>query len=155
VRALALPDARTQRKLDLARTGLAIKAGEKLKDVTVTLATNAASLQGEVKVDAGAKAPARLRIHLVPAEQEAADEVLRYFETDATNERAFAFQHLAPGCYWLLTRALAQDETAKQPAAWDNAERAKLRREAEAAKNVVELQPCQRLKDYALKYAPK
>jgi hypothetical protein len=37
-------------------------------------------------------------------------------------------------------------------AAWDAAARAKLRREAMAAKNEIELQPCGRVKDYALKW---
>ena len=40
------------------------------------------------------------------------------------------------------------------PAAWDAGSRAKLRREAEAANTSVELQPCQRLSDYSLRYAP-
>jgi hypothetical protein len=39
-----------------------------------------------------------------------------------------------------------------QPVAWDAAERAKLRRDAEAAKNEVELLPCQRVKDHVLRF---
>jgi hypothetical protein len=62
---------------------------------------------------------------------------------------------LSPGKYWLLARAVPDSEPndkPARPAAWDAAERAKLRREAEAAKIVIELKPCQRIRDYALRY---
>ena len=36
--------------------------------------------------------------------------------------------------------------------AWDANERAKLRRQAMAAKNEIELQPCGRWKDYVLRF---
>jgi hypothetical protein len=38
------------------------------------------------------------------------------------------------------------------PIAWDANERAKLRRQAIAAKNEIELQPCGRVKDYLLRF---
>jgi hypothetical protein len=55
----------------------------------------------------------------------------------------------------LLARPIPDSEPndkPARPAAWDAAERAKLRREAEAAKVVIELKPCQRLSDYVLRY---
>jgi hypothetical protein len=55
----------------------------------------------------------------------------------------------------LLAQQVAEKEASDdqaRPAAWDTAERAKLRREAMAAKNEIELQPCGRVKDYALKW---
>jgi hypothetical protein len=42
-----------------------------------------------------------------------------------------------------------------QPAAWDAVERTKLRREAEAAKNEIELKPCQRVNDQVLRWQVK
>jgi hypothetical protein len=152
LRAVTMPGPPPTQKLDLARLGLALKAGEKLKDVTLSIGTDAASLAGQIKLEAAQKLPARLRVHLVPAEKEAAEQVLRFYEVDAANDGAFAFQHLAPGKYWVLTRALVADD-ATMPLAWKAAERARLRREAEAANVAVELQPCQRLKDYVLRYA--
>ena len=55
----------------------------------------------------------------------------------------------------LLTRALPDsDEVERQtiPLAWDAAERAKLRKEAEAEKNEIDLKPCQRVKDHVLRF---
>ncbi len=140
---------------DLARYGAVLKQAEKLTGVTVTIADGAASLLGKVTAaKEGSKLPSRLRIHLVPAEPTSADEVLRYEQTMADNAD-FAFTNLSPGKYWLLARAIPENEPVDrpaQPAAWDAAERAKLRKEAEAAKNEIELKPCQRVTDQILKY---
>jgi hypothetical protein len=84
----------------------------------------------------------------VPIEKERAEDVLRYAETAVANDGAFSVSHLAPGKYWLLTRLEIDDAKKK---IWDHAERAKLRREAEAANVVVELQACQRLTNYELR----
>jgi hypothetical protein len=140
VRALTLPaDAATKKPVDAARSGIALRSGESSKFVTVTLAKGAASLQGTVSQPA--------RVHLIPAEKEAADDVLRYAETAAASDGALVFKHLAPGKYWLLARPLTE---ATRPAAWDSAERAKLRQAAEAANQTLQLQPCQRATDYKL-----
>jgi hypothetical protein len=50
----------------------------------------------------------------------------------------------------LVVRPSAETVDAR-PAAWDGIERAKLRRAAEAANLLIELQPCQRVVDYLLK----
>ena len=132
-----------------AATGVTIKGNEKLSGFTVTLAEGAAGLTGRV---AGDKPPSRLRVLMLPAEKEAAENVVRYYEVVARGG-SFACSHLAPGKYWLLTRAVAEDESEEKlakPLAWDAGERAKLRREAEAANQAVDLTACQRVKDYVL-----
>jgi hypothetical protein len=138
---------------DVGRGGLALKAGEKVTGLRVTIAEGAAGLKGKVAAAEGARLPARLRVHLIPAEREAADDMLRYAEVSASGD-AFAFAHVAPGRYWLLARP-EEDTDGKppRPAAWDAAARAKLRREAEAANVAVELKPCGRVSDFALRYA--
>ncbi len=155
LRSITAPDAASKRPLDLGRAGLTLKAGEPRKDVTLTFATGAASLTGKLTVELGAKRPAQMWVHLVPAEKEAADEVLRYAETEAASDGAFALRQLAPGKYWIIARASEATNERPLPLAWNQAERAKLRRAAEAANVSVELQPCQQMKDYALKYAPQ
>ncbi|HEX4950749.1 MAG TPA: carboxypeptidase-like regulatory domain-containing protein [Blastocatellia bacterium] len=120
----------------------------------MTLAEGAASVQGRVVAANAKPLPVRLRVHLVPAEKDAVDEVLRYREFTAKADGAFAFTNLAPGNYWLVTRVIADDESEEKPAkpiAWQPAECAKLRRDAEAAKQAIVLQACQRVKDYGLK----
>jgi hypothetical protein len=144
------PAARTDAP-SLAASGIMLKVGEKLMGLTVTIAEGAARVSGRVE---GKKLPARLRIHLAPAEAEAASDALRYVEV-VTRDGSFSLSHLAPGKYWLLARAVPDDESDEQPAkpaAWDADARAKLRREARAANQVIELTPCQRAKDFVLKF---
>ncbi|MCI0337509.1 MAG: carboxypeptidase-like regulatory domain-containing protein [Acidobacteria bacterium] len=145
----------TANQIDIARNGLSLKQGEKITDLNVIIAEGAAALQGRVIPSTEeAKLPSRLRLHLIPAETASADDVLRYAETISANDGAFEFKHLAPGKYLLYARPLPENESSEspsRPAAWDAIERTRLRREAEAAKNQVELQPCQRVKSYPLK----
>ncbi len=147
VRAISQPNAQTKRTVDLARNGLAIKSGEKIKDVTVTVAEGAASLKGKVNPAEGKRLPANPHVHLIPAEKEAVDDVLRHFEVKVADDGAYAINHIAPGKYLMLSRTAMPNQPAATPAAWDSAERSKLRRAAEAANIVVEFQPCQRIKD--------
>ncbi|MGH9837345.1 MAG: carboxypeptidase regulatory-like domain-containing protein [Blastocatellia bacterium] len=128
----------------ISRDVIALQSGENQTGVVVTLARGAAGLRGKVvAASEGTSSPKRFHVHLVPAEAVAADDALRYAETTADANGAFSFDNLSPGRYWLLARPVAE-ERAKDGNAWDNVERAKLRREAEAAKNEIELQPCQR-----------
>ena len=69
------------------------------------------------------------------------------------SDGGFAFSNIAPGRYFIVSRVEPGAETpgtSPRPTAWDPTARAKLRQEAEAAKVVVDLKPCQRLTDYAL-----
>ena len=146
----------TKKSADISRDGVAIKPGEKLSGVEVAVAEDAATLSGRVvPAKDGMKLPSSLRAHLIPAEAKGEDDVVRYAEADVRGDSSFEFKHVAPGKYLLLARQVAEKEASDdqaRPAAWDAAERAKLRREAMAAKNEIELQPCGRVKDYALKW---
>ncbi len=141
---------------DIARSGIALKAGEKITGVVATIADGAAVVSGKVIPAAeGARLPARLRIYLVPAEARAADEVLRYAEAVARGDGSFLLTNIPPGKYWLIARAAPDDEMSNRPVApiaWDPNERAKLRKEAEAMKIEVDLKPCQRVSDQVVKY---
>ena len=64
-------------------------------------------------------------------------------------------RHLAPGRYYLLSRPASDAESSEappRPAAWSAENRAKLWREASAAKVEIELKACQRVTDYVLRY---
>ena len=132
--------------LDASRNGLTLKAGERLDGVVVSVAEGAAALDGKV---VNSKTNAPLRVHLIPAERERAEDVLRYAETQTVEDGAFRFRNLAPGKYWLLAQP-APAALASQPEALDAAARARLRRLAETANQALELQPCQRLRKYEL-----
>src|SRR5215470_13162427 len=140
----------------VSQNGFPFRLGEKMAGVTVTFAEGAASLRGKVAPEnEGARLPSRLRLHLIPADPKAAEDVLRYSETIVRSEGAFAFNNIAPGKYRLLTRIVPDDEPVDRPpfpAAWDANERASLRKEAEATNVEVELKPCQRVTDQVVKY---
>ena len=139
-----------------ARNGITLKAGEKISGITVSVADGAALVSGKViPATEGLRLPAGLRIHLVPAEAIAANDVLRYAEVFARANGSFLLSNLAPGKYWLIVRAAPDDEMSDSPPApiaWDANEWAKLHHEAMAAKNEIELQPCGRIKDYVLRF---
>jgi hypothetical protein len=139
---------------DGARSGISLKLGEQVDNVLITAAEGAAGLRGQIKVE-GDNLPARLRIFLVPAEAENADDVLRFFETDMQKDGSFSVSHLPPGRYFIMTRVVneeAANEATSRPVAWDAELRKLLHTEAEAKNLLLELQPCQRLNDYVLRY---
>jgi hypothetical protein len=143
----------SQSAADISRTGVTLKQGEKLSGIELKIAVGAAGLSGKV-VQAGGQSPGRLRVHLVPAEASAEDDLLRYAETEVRGGGAFELKHITPGKYLLVARQMVEKEAGDDqplPVAWETIERAKLRREAEAAKNEIELEPCGRVKDYALR----
>src|SRR5262249_19925338 len=137
------------------RNGVTLKSGDRVDGLTITLATGAAALKGKVIPAGGAGLPPRLRAHLVPAEPLAKDDLLRFAETSVESNGSFSFVNLAPGKYLITTREIpgieAPDEPAR-PVAWDAAERAKLRKEAEGAKVEVELKACQRVLNFEIKF---
>ena len=161
VRAIKLPPSTAGGKpIDGARNGIDLKPGERLTGVTITVAEGAAGIAGRiVPAKAGESVPSDLRVHMVPAEKETDDEVLRFFETPIDKDGAFAFKHVAPGRYFLMARAEPSGEKRPaadaQPEAWrGTTRRAKLRRDAEAFNVPVQLSQCQRVTDQILRYSP-
>ena len=140
---------------ELARSGLTLKPGQRVSGAMITLAEGAAALNGKMVATGPSRLP-QLRVYLIPAESAARDEALRFAEVPVEADGLFSFRNLAPGKYWLLSRPLPDSEPKNKPsrpAAWDAAERAKLRQKAEAANIVIELKPCQRINDYVLHYS--
>jgi hypothetical protein len=127
--------------------------------LVVTVAEGAAYLSGKViRSVEGARLSQRLRVHLIPAESGSADNALRYAETAVESDGRFAMGHLAPGRYHLLARPAPDEESPEKPvrpAASSAESRAKLLREARAAKAEIELQACQRVMGYELRYEPR
>ena len=137
--------------------GLTLAAGSQVNGLTLTLAPGAAALRGHVTTASEGAALPEFEIYLVPAERERADDALRYATARVRSDGAFTFTHLAPGRYRLLARPAparepADDQFTSLPP--DAQTRALLRREAETT-DIIELQPCQHLKDYVLHYTPK
>jgi Carboxypeptidase regulatory-like domain len=152
-RGIAAAQAATRAAATNAPSALDLKPGQQLSGVNIRLAEGAASLRGHVVAAEGAQATpfAQLRIYLVPAEREHADDALRFYETTPGADGSFSFKNLAPGRY-LVEARINDYNAASRPPAWDADSRAKLRREAESAGNTVELQPCQRAADFTLRF---
>ena len=159
IKSMTLPPATpNEKRMDAAKTGVRLKAGDKVKGLILTIGEGAAGLKGRVVTGEENKPPSeKTRVYLIPAEPDAADTVLRYFEADVAVDGAFALGNLPPGTYWLVTREVTasdQDDAARNPVAWDSGGRLGLRFEGEATKKLIELAPCQRVTDYSLKYSP-
>jgi hypothetical protein len=152
----AVTQAASPKPLDVSRSGLMLKQGEKISGIEITIAQGAASLSGRVVPSReGAQLPKRLRVHLIPAEAAAADDLLRYAESPVRGDGAFEFKHIAPGKYLLSARQASEkdaNDDQSRPLARDAVERAKLRREAAAAKNEIELKVCERVKEHVLRW---
>ncbi len=137
--------------LDVGRNGIGIKSGDKITGLVVKVSEGAAMLKGKIKAENDAALHPQLHVYLVPVEKEKIDDALRYVEGSISHNGSFAMKNLAPGKYWLVTRV----ETDEANILWNAAERTKLRREAELANTVIELQPCQRVLNYELRLKKK
>lgn len=136
-----------------------IGQGTRATAIRITLASGAAKLSGRVVPSVeGASLPPRLRLYLVPRDAERANDVLRFGEAEIRRDTTFTLPNLAPGRYWLLARTAPDQEendTARPlPVAWNAEARAELRRQAEAAHQEIELQPCQQMTDISVRYGP-
>jgi protocatechuate 3,4-dioxygenase beta subunit len=134
--------------VNAGRTGFTLKSGEKQTGVLVAITEGAAALTGKV-VSESDKSVARTHVHLLPAEREAADDLVRYAEATTTSDGSFNFKNLAPGRYYLVGKSI-KDHSSARPLAWDSVQRAALRKEAEAVGNLIELKTCQHANDYKL-----
>lgn len=154
---------------DIARDGVQVNSGDRMNNVVITLAPGAASLRGRVVTNANAETsananeatdtaslPANLRVYLVPTEKERSEDILRYAVARIRRDGAFVFRNVAPGSYRLLLKIAPEKSNAESSASLeslsDSQTRAALRREAESNGVAVELQPCQRLNDFAVRY---
>jgi hypothetical protein len=139
---------------NIPRDGINLKSGERASGLTVTITEGAAALRGRISVAEGQAVPPGLRAYLVPVEREAADNVLRYFDTTAESDAGFAIGNIAPGRYWIIARSADGGDPAKvKPIRQDSALRAKVLREAEASKKEIQFKPCERTTDYDLPYS--
>lgn len=150
------PNYRNQQPSDVAGKGVAVKAGEPVATLLITIAEGAASFSGTVKAASERQAlPPRLRVYLLPGERENANEALRFFHSDVQFDGAFSFGNIAPGKYFLLSRVNNEEElsdSTSRPIYWDLEGRTLLLKEAAAANTLIELQPCRKIADYVLSH---
>lgn len=136
---------------DLARTGFQAKFGDRISKVTITLAEGAGSVRGSVSPGPNSALP-KLAVHLVPAEKESAEDVLRFFSSAVQADGAFSITNIPPGNYWVLPRTGEPGTNDKLRSPEEAETRLQIRREAESAKVQLELKPCQNLANYQLPF---
>lgn len=139
------------RQVDAARNWTALKAGDRLSGLMVKLSEGAASLRGKITLGEGEKAPARLYVYLVPAARETAEDVLRFYAAPVSPDGKITLNNLAPGRYWMLAQPAIEGPIpplTKLRLPDETEIRARLRRDAEAAKTEIEFKPCQNLTDF-------
>jgi hypothetical protein len=139
---------------DVTKNWTPVKSGDRLTGLIITLTEGAASIRGQLTVTEGEKNEFGMRVYLVPAERDKADDPLRYFTQDIAGDGAFALSGVQPGRYLIFAEESRADfptstEKLRLPDAVDA--RLKIRSAAELQKTELELKPCQNLTDYRLK----
>ena len=138
-------------KLDVAKQGIYVKAGERLTGLSIVMAEGAASLQGKIMAAPNQKVSTRNRVYLIPAEAQEAENLTRYFDV-VSRDASFSFNNLPPGKYWIYATSIGETEiiTLRNPNLWEAKLRVQLYQAAEAARQLIELSACQKVKDFAL-----
>jgi len=138
---------------NIARNGIAIKQGDRISGVTITIAEGGAGLRGRVSTAEGQMLPPNLRLYLAPAEREQSDNPLRFFEAAVANDGTFVVGNITPGRYWLVTEpADPTGNDSGKATRTDAALRAKILRAATALNKDITLKPCERTADYEFPY---
>jgi hypothetical protein len=143
--------------VDATRVWTNVKSADKLTGLTITIAQGAASLRGKLVLGEGELVPSRLFVYLVPAERGRAEDVLRYFAGPVSPDGKITLNNIAPGRYWVLAQTVSDDvlsPLAKLRLPHETETRARVRREAEAAKTELEFKPCQSVTDFQLPLKP-
>ena len=97
--------------------------------------------------------PSGLGIYLVPAEREAIDHVLRFYESRVQTDRTFTMANLNPGKYFILMYPIAEDESGRMKSIrQDSAFRAEIVKLATASGKEILFKPCEGIADYELSY---
>lgn len=153
VRALTMPGP-TNSHVGISLSGITVRSGQRINGIRVVLGEGAASLRGRVIGESKeARLPERLRVHLVPAEPDSLNEILRFYEAEVQADGSFSLTNLSPGRYLLVTRQRTEDEIKeRRPLSWNAATRAALHRLAAAGNTTLTLKPCQRVVEYELRY---
>jgi len=139
------------RNPNVPRDGLTLTSGEHVSGLSVTIAEGAAKLSGHISTVLGQPLSPSVRIYLVPAEQEAAENILRFYEARPEINGIFALDYIAPGKYWIVVRPVeVNNPGATKPVRQDAILRAKVFREAEVQRKTVTLKPCEEVADFEI-----
>jgi hypothetical protein len=141
--------------VNTARDGIQVKGGERVTGVLVTITEGAARVRGRISAAEGQTLPPRMSVYFVPAEREAVNDVLRFYEGRTEADQSFTIDNVSPGKYFITARPSEKTESGVASSIrQDGNLRATILQEATAAKKEVSLKPCERIADYDLPYSP-
>ena len=139
---------------NIPRDGIALKSGDKVTGLTVTITEGGARLRGRISVAEGQRLPSSLRVYVVPAERESAENVLRFFEGATDGDGSFAIGNIAPGKYLIIARPSEESDPGTiKSIKQDSTFRSKVLKEAEALKKEISFKPCEQAKDFELPWS--
>jgi hypothetical protein len=90
---------------NVPRDGLMLTSGEHVSGLSVTITEGAAKLGGHISTGEGQSLSPLVRVYLAPAERDAAENILRFYEARPEVNGSFAFDDIAPGKYWIVLRS--------------------------------------------------
>ncbi|HMH44494.1 MAG TPA: carboxypeptidase-like regulatory domain-containing protein [Pyrinomonadaceae bacterium] len=138
---------------NLPRDGLTLTSGEHTSGLSVTITEGAAKLSGHISTSERQSLSPLVRVYLAPAERDAAENILRFYEARTEANGSFAFDDIAPGKYWIVMRpAELNDQASTKSVRQDATLRAKIVQEAGALKKALTLKPCEEVSDFSLPY---
>jgi hypothetical protein len=149
----ATPAAARTTSVITARDGVAVRSGEQISGLMVTMTEGAARLRGRISGTEAQSLPPRLRVYLIPAEPEAAENVLRFYESWSEADGRFTVDNVAPGKYWIVARPAPENESGIVISVRRDATlQATVLRDAGTLKRLVTLTTCQQVADFELPY---
>ena len=136
-----------------ARDGVAVRSGERVSGLMVTTTEGAAKLSGRISGTNAPNLPPGLRVYPIPLEPEAAENVLRFYQSWVEADGRFIVDNVAPGKYWIVARPEPENEFGTTNSIrQDVTFRANVLRDAGTLKRAVTLTPCQQVADFELPY---
>ncbi len=133
-----------------------LKKGASLDGVVLSLEFGAAELRGTVaSLPKSPEAVEKLRVHLIPLDEEQVENPARFYETTVAASGAYEFRNLAPGRYAVvvLKKDVPEGDNPAFPVAADPVKRKTLRAAAKDAKT-IELAPCRPVEDFKVEVKP-
>ncbi len=139
----------------VARDGVSVRTGEHVAGLTVTISEGAAQVRG--RVTASENMPPRPAIYLAPAEANATENVLRFYEARTEGDGTFKLNNVAPGNYWIVAQPFDDGDAFTPPKSIrrDASLRAQVLHEAETMRKSVTLKPCEQVVDFNLPFSAR
>lgn len=135
----------------IVRDGVTLNA-QSVSGLVFTISEGAGRVRGNVTTGEGHRPTNRPMVYVVPAEKDATDNLLRYFEARSDADASFDIRNVPPGDYLILAMPGDDDRASGVLVRQDSSLRADVVRAAERLKQKLTLKPCERVDGFELPY---